>query len=181
MRLKLFLISFSITITVVSIIIVFLELSANNDESNYISTFNLINATTIKANSKDFVVIIISHNCPGRNKFLPQVKKIVAKLDSHNIKYYIINDSPISKESDLKLNAFISNHIPDAKVYHFDKNVYNVNGGLLNAKRRYYDFVLDLDSNVEELNLGYPYYIVFADSKFQFDTYKHLDILAYYE
>jgi hypothetical protein len=181
MRLKLFLFSFSITVLVITVIIVFLEQSANQDESNYISTFEYIDATTIKTKSADFVVIIISQNCPGRSTFMPQVKEIVDKLDTLITNYYIINDSPITKESDQKLTTLISKYIPNTKVYHFDKNIYKTNGGLINAKRRYYDFVLDLSPNVKELYLGYGYYIVFADSKFQFDTYKYQDILSYYD
>ena len=181
MRLKFFLISFSITVLVITVIIVFLELSANQDESNYISTFDYIDATTIKANSKDFVVIIISHNCPGRNTFMPQVRDVVDKLESKKINYYIINDSPITKESDLQLTELLSKHQLDTKVYHFDKNIYKTNGGLINAKKRYYDFVLDLSPNVEKLYLGYGYYIVFSDGKFRFDTYKYDDVLSYFE
>ncbi|MBX3043016.1 MAG: hypothetical protein KIT33_02095 [Candidatus Kapabacteria bacterium] len=180
MRLNLFLKSFAYTVIILFIIIFLFEVFVNQDNKNYISTFDRISADEIKTNSDDFVVAIISVNCPGKSTFMPQVKAIENILLSANISFFIVNDSPNDKSHEIALQNMIDEFQITSKVYQIDYNIYKTNGGLINAKRRYYDFALDLYSSLTELYLGYGYYIVFSDGKFQFDTYNHNEVLDFF-
>lgn len=181
MSTKLFWKSLLTSVIVLTTIVLFIELSVNQDDENYESSFEYINASKIKTYSDDFVIIIISPYCSGIDSFMPEVKEVIEKLDSIQMKYYLISDAPITAESDNELSKILKDYQLNNTVYHFDKIIYKTNGGLLNSKRRYYDFVLDLSPEAEELYLGSGYYIVFSEGKLKFDTYNHNKVLNHFE
>ena len=164
---KYFITSFIVTTLIFYLLIFLLNTTLNQDQENYTSKYKKIDAKTIldKEKNKDFVVIIFSTSCPGVSIFMPDIKRDVSYLKKNDISYYLINDDPISAQTDNSIENLLKEYKIDTPVYIFNSNRYKKSGGFFNSKKRYADFVKEL-CNSDGNGLGYAQYFVFKKAKF---------------
>ena len=170
MNKKYFLCSFIVS-TVVLFCTSFVANEVVNQDQDYISKYPSINPKEFHK-ERNFVVVIISSDCPGAPSFMPILKKNIELLKKQGFKYYVVNDNSISEASDLNLTKCLTKYDLNETAYFIDSKEYPETGGFINAKKRYKNFVHDIIPNPEQPFWGYAYYIIYKDGKYYKDTYE---------
>jgi hypothetical protein len=170
MNKRYYIISFSITAFLLTVFTIWADSKIGYDDKQYTSRYPLLSAEQLKSSKENFVVVVISTGCPGVTNFMPNLQKNVGLMQEYGYEYYIVNDDPISARSDTDLDRLLKKYEVD-HAYFIDNNVYKKNGGFLNPKKRYADFIKDLYPEPKQLYCGYAYYVIFENGQYKNDTY----------
>ncbi len=173
MNKKYFLYSFIIS-TVILFCTTFILNGIVNQDQDHISKYPTISPKDFQK-EQNFVVIVISSECPGAPRFMPIMKKNIDLFKEKGYKYYIVNDNTISAKSDLDLAKCLAKYDINETVYFIDNKEYSETGGFIISKKRYKSFIHDIAPQPQEPFWGYGYYLIYRDGKYYKDTYEFND------
>lgn len=150
-----------------TIILLFLFLSSivNKENLSYKTKLPFLSGTNI-IEEKNCVLIITSSWCPGNKETMPILEKTIKKLNKDSIKYFIVSDEIYNVGLDDSLDVFFKKYNIDSKYYLMDIKKYPKNGGLLNNKKRYINFMKDICNDCNDCLFGYVNYSLIKDGKY---------------
>jgi hypothetical protein len=172
MNKKIFIRSLLLTIVILVAIVIYIDSGLNRDDKNFKTKLKSINASDLRHLKNDYVVIIFSANCPSAPIYTPEIKRNLDIFKNNNFESFLIVDDAENEESEKTIEQYKNNYKIHDVIYRMDKNTYPINGGFLNAKRRYVHFVKDLAPNSASQFWGYAYYIIFKNGEYYNAVYN---------